>query len=1472
MQQSATKGNDAFKRVVFNDEDKQAASERQRLFKPLGLPALSRIDTRTGRVIYNKDAYSQGDDGHDTEYILDLCCGTAKSATLFHLRRNPRAKVIGVDRDKDEAWVRSHLPKSVQHRFTFISRDVVELDKTEMERVIAEAWPGVGLKDVTHAHSSPPCQTMSRADRGFTGYRDNWGRPRHPKAFADDRALEVTLQLFKHLSRINPNCLITVENPWNTVFPHLPPVQDLLFSRKWDLHLTSYCMCADETDGHPWPQKDSLFLTFGLPLNLKLPRCEYDCGHLVPGTFKHKAALCRNRHNHPDQVVITDPMDKGEIPTGLFRRLFAAHRRYLQGSTVDARVAVRNQAYGSSAGGEQNDTSDSDDESEDDSDGVGLSDLQDSTSSSDLDIDADADASDSDDDEHAQPDPDAPTDDESDDDKRVRESYKDIPDYPVKDSPIKPHARHYPALRPDAPRWDLRGLQPWSLVFVDEISFDFKVKGKRQHALMAYDLITGGVRVKLVKRKKELGDALDRIITNESLDKRNYKVTFVSDNCGGMNLVRDTAMKRKCDWLPVPPYQPHLNVIEGYVRHFKEDVAAVMLGAMKEDGLIDEGFIVHAIEYVAYTSERFVRKRKIPGAVNGSPFELNTGVKPRGDRLVPFGAPGWAFIPEELRASRGTGKHLRMEPVLMLGYSHMYTRCYKLLTAQGTIIRREQVEWLLDKPLGIMPQAPESDAPMVPLSDKARDKLFDIDEINDDSDHIHQQDRDQSTNQDDQASRTHVDVIALTKKVYDSAGNPVPKQYIYDRLIGVEGRTPEQAKRMRFPDSKGEPRLYAKDFKYDLNTKWIKLVSVPRSASQFLCSVAGIALPRSHPELQQERVDYSTSGEYSYDPSDPWGWCNIAQKDMDWKKALAGPDKDAVLKSYEKEIASLKSTVLKELKEGDSDWCRALREATNSRVLLDFKRSGVYKSRCVIQGFRENKTKLDGDDFNYSSNVSGMSTVRHLFLKPAGDHPATPVATDANATRRGRGKGQEQCFLAPKSTPDGCRAVAQLDVSTAFLQSDLFPAGSPKRFLKFKCPVTGNIRYFLQLGVVYGSCSAPVRWMNTLHPWIVSTGFVQGKNEPCVFYHKDLDVTVSTFVDDCGIEGPLSGVLAFVRMISKRFDCKDPEWLTVDGGQLDHLGMVFFRDVYATYLSMENYIDATMMRLDLENEDCSKYKLPINNQITDFSAVTEEESAFCKTACGCLGWLAGTGRPDVKLSHSRISQHMASPNQGMLKAVRHALLYCMNTKTLCLHQPHKSDGTWRFFSDSDHAGNSEIQNNRRSQLAFVAMQGSAPISWGSKASAVKFDHSEGSSPASGKPFVHGMPVCHPQCTDIHPDVSSAAAEIYAASIALNECLHLSYVVEEMGNPLKLPLNIEVDNTTAIAFSKDRINRSKLKHIDVRQAWVEALRDDSLCKLIKVDTKDNFADLGTKILDITTFERLRDQMMVTKPAPRASPAA
>ena len=72
------------------------------------------------------------------------------------------------------------------------------------------------------------------------------------------------------------------------------------------------------------------------------------------------------------------------------------------------------------------------------------------------------------------------------------------------------------------------------------------------------------------------------------------------------------------------------------------------------------------------------------------------------------------------------------------------------------------------------------------------------------------------------------------------------------------------------------------------------------------------------------------------------------------------------------------------------------------------------------------------------------------------------------------------------------------------------------------------------------------------------------------------------------------------------------------------------------------------------------------------------------------------------------------------------------------------------------------------------------------------------SPTPGKAV--SDPTCHSELDQLHPGVSSGAAEIYAASVALTEVLHLSYIVEEMGDSMGLPLEIKVDNTTAIALS------------------------------------------------------------------------
>ena len=146
------------------------------------------------------------------------------------------------------------------------------------------------------------------------------------------------------------------------------------------------------------------------------------------------------------------------------------------------------------------------------------------------------------------------------------------------------------------------------------------------------------------------------------------------------------------------------------------------------------------------------------------------------------------------------------------------------------------------------------------------------------------------------------------------------------------------------------------------------------------------------------------------------------------------------------------------------------------------------------------------------------------------------------------------------------------------------------------------------------------------------------------------------------------------------------------------------------------------------------------------------------------------------------------------------------------------------------------------QNGYLAMQGTAPVTWGSKVSSVAF--------------------AHPDIQEAHADISSGAAEVYAAANATFEFMHLSYIVEEMGNvPFPKPMILDMDNTTAECFVNNSCFKSKLKHIDVRQHWVRVIRDKNIIIPRHINTKDNLADIFTKVLDKDTFFTLSRQILM-----------
>ena len=172
-----------------------------------------------------------------------------------------------------------------------------------------------------------------------------------------------------------------------------------------------------------------------------------------------------------------------------------------------------------------------------------------------------------------------------------------------------------------------------------------------------------------------------------------------------------------------------------------------------------------------------------------------------------------------------------------------------------------------------------------------------------------------------------------------------------------------------------------------------------------------------------------------------------AQKDMDWKNALADTThRQNVIKALEDED---EATVLTRVLPGNPEFADAVKYAYPGRFLLDVKRSLAYKVRGVKQGSHEDLEQADGPGFNYYSSVVNLHAVR-----------AVPM-------RRWR----RACDLGIK------------DVSTAFLQSDSYPDGTIK-YICFRDPdsFTHVWNYYHQSGPIYGEASAPRRWEDTIAP------------------------------------------------------------------------------------------------------------------------------------------------------------------------------------------------------------------------------------------------------------------------------------------------------------------------------------------------------------------------------------------------------
>lgn len=95
-------------------------------------------------------------------------------------------------------------------------------------------------------------------------------------------------------------------------------------------------------------------------------------------------------------------------------------------------------------------------------------------------------------------------------------------------------------------------------------------------------------------------------------------------------------------------------------------------------------------------------------------------------------------------------------------------------------------------------------------------------------------------------------------------------------------------------------------------------------------------------------------------------------------------------------------------------------------------------------------------------------------------------------------------------------------------------------------------------------------------------------------------------------------------------------------------------------------------------------------------------------------------------------------------------------------------------------------------------------------------------------------------------LSTIEAEYMAITKVVKEAIWLQNIYEELTQDIRR-LEVLCDSQSAICLTKDNMFHDRTKHIDVRYHFVREVIDKGDIVVVKVNTKDDVADMLTKTL-------------------------
>ena len=201
---------------------------------------------------------------------------------------------------------------------------------------------------------------------------------------------------------------------------------------------------------------------------------------------------------------------------------------------------------------------------------------------------------------------------------------------------------------------------------------------------------------------------------------------------------------------------------------------------------------------------------------------------------------------------------------------------------------------------------------------------------------------------------------------------------------------------------------------------------------------------------------------------------------------------------------------------------------------------------------------------------------------------------------------------------------------------------------------------------------------------------------------------------------------------------------------------------------------------------------------------------------------------DILFNVCLCARFLSNPKESHLKAVKRILRYLKDTIDYGLFYPKQPSFDLISYSDADFVGS---KSDRKSTSGMCHLLGHSLVSWFRKK----------------QNFV---------------SLSTSEAEYIAASLACTHALWMKQTLKDF-DILYQTTPIYCDNTSAINLSKNLVNHSRTKHIDIRHHF---LRDEVFKGTIKLDfvpTHKQLVDIFTKPLKNEYLIRIRREIGICR---------